>query len=141
MRIVMRTKLSVAVAVLMLSTMFFIPVSAGQKSPTESKPEVKLPDTAAGKTFAAFLKAFNSGDIETMRKFHRETGGDPANAEKDNEFYQQSGGITVQSIVTSSDNALEVIVETKRGGMQLSFAIEVDKNPLHQIMNIRVHPA
>src|SRR5205085_8463065 len=28
--------------------------------------EGKLPDTPAGKTFAAFLKAFNSGNLETM---------------------------------------------------------------------------
>lgn len=142
MRIAMRTK--IAVAALVLVTLFFIPVSAQQKSATDAKPaagEVKLPDTAAGKTFAAFLKSFNSGDIETMRKFHRDMGGDVANAEKDNDFYQQSGGITVQSIVSSSDTALEVIVETKNGGMRLSFALEVDKNPPHQIMNIRVHPA
>lgn len=142
MRIVMRAK--VVIAALALAIMIFIPVSARQKSSTDAKPaagEVKLPDTAAGKTFAAFLKAFNSGDIETMRKFHGDMGGDVANAEKDNEFYQQSGGITVQSIVSSSDTALEVIVETKNGGMRLSFALEVDKNPPHQITNIHVHPA
>jgi hypothetical protein len=142
MRIAMRTQ--IAVAALALAITFLIPVSARQKSATDAKPaagEVKLPDTAAGKTFAAFLKAFNSGDIETMRKFHRDTGGDVANAEKDNDFYQQSGGITVQSIVSSSETALEVIVETKNGGMRLNFALEVDKNPPHQIMNIHVRPA
>ena len=142
MRIAMRTKLGVAALVLV--SLFFIPVTARQKSSTDAKPaagEVKLPDTAAGKTFAAFLKSFNSGDIETMRKFHRDMGGDPANAEKDNDFYQQSGGITVQSIVSSSDTSLEVIVETKNGGMRLNFALEVDKNPPHRMMSIHVHPA
>ncbi len=137
----MKTKLTVAVAALALTTMFFIPVSAQQKAATETKPEVKLPDTAAGKTFAAFLKAFNSGDIETMRKFHRDIGSDPANAEKDSEFYEQSGGITIQSIAASSDDQIEVIVETKRGGRRLNFAMVVGKNPPHQIMNIRVQPA
>jgi hypothetical protein len=142
MRIAMRTQ--IAVAALALAITFSIPVSARQKSSADAKPaagEVKLPDTAAGKIFAAFLKSFNSGDIETMRKFHRDLGGDVANAEKDNDFYQQSGGITVQSIVSSSDTALEIIVETKNGGMRLSFALEVDKNPPHRIMNIRVQPA
>ncbi|MBK9316122.1 MAG: hypothetical protein IPM55_18060 [Acidobacteria bacterium] len=49
----------------------------------QSSAEVKIPDTPAGKTFKAFLEAFNSGDVNKMKAFHRDRGGDEENAEKD----------------------------------------------------------
>src|SRR5262245_61200918 len=126
MRMKLTMKLSLAVAALALATIFFNTAMAQQK-PAGEAGTVNLPDTPAAKTFAAFLKAFNSGDIEVMKKFHTDHSGDPGNAEKDMEFYQQSGGIKVSSIKSSSDYALEVIIETKNGGMQLSFALEVSQ--------------
>jgi hypothetical protein len=146
MNIALRNQLTVLLVLVFLATLFVSPNFA-QSSSSDAKPaaqsgsEVKLPDTPAGKTFAAFLKAFNSGDIEVMKKFHAEHAGNPENAQKDMDFYQQSGGIKVVSVGKSSDYALEVIIETKTGGRQLSFAIEVDSQSPYGIQSIHVQPA
>src|SRR5205085_6258866 len=80
---------------------------------------VKLPDTPAGKTFGAFLAAFNSGNLETMRRFHSERGGTVKNAEKDMEFYGQSGGLVLYSAKASGDYEIEALVQTKGDGRWL----------------------
>lgn len=103
--------------------------------------EVKLPETPAGKTFAAFMKAINSGDVEKMKQFHRERDGDVANAEKDMEFYQRSGGFTVLEVTKSSDYALEATIEPKNNPARLNFSIEVDSKAPHAILGIRVTQA
>lgn len=104
----------------------------------QNAPEVKLPDTPAGKTFAAFLNAINSGDVEKMKQFHKERNGDPANAEKDMEFYQRSGGFKVVEVTSSSDYALEATIETKKDSARLNFSIEVESSAPHAIAGIRV---
>jgi hypothetical protein len=146
MKILLRNKTALAIFVALFATAFINSAFAGQYT-SQAQPaastgsEVTLPDTPAGKTFAAFVKAFNTGDIETMKKFHTEHAGNPENAQKDFEFYQQSGGVKVIRIAKSSDYALEVIIETVNGAMQLNFAIEVGKNAPHAIQSIQVHPA
>src|SRR2546423_8414211 len=49
----------------------------------------KLPDTPAGRTLAAFLTPLNSGNLETLRRFHSERGGNENNAQEDMNFYNQ----------------------------------------------------
>ena len=110
------------------------------KSTGQSSEEVKLPETPAGKTFAAFLKAFNSGDIEVMRKFHSDRQANPDNAEKDLGAYKQTGGLKLIKVNSSSDYALEVLVETKSGSRRLNFAIEVDTQAPHGMLSVRAQP-
>lgn len=110
------------------------------KSTTQSGEEVKLPDTPAGKTFAAFLVAFNSGDIEVMRKFHSDRHGNPDNAEKDLGAYKQTGGLKLIKVNRSADYALEVLVETKTDARRLNFAIEVDTNAPHGMLRVQAQP-
>src|SRR5262245_60431813 len=62
---------------------------------------IKLPDTPAGKTLGEFLKAFNTGDLETLKRFHKEHGGDEENAQQDLGFYRQSGGLKLHSVTRS----------------------------------------
>ena len=100
--------------------------------------EVKLPETPAGKTFAAFIKAINSGDIEKMKQFHKEHNGDPGNAEKDMEFYQRSGGFKVIEVTNSSDFALTATIEMKNDSARLNFSMEVESTSPHAIAGIRV---
>lgn len=107
----------------------------------QSSAEVKIPDTAAGNTFKAFLEAFNSGDINKMKAFHRDRGGDEDNAEKDLGFYQQSGGLKVTSVSSSEELAITVVAETKNDGMKVSFHMAVDSQAPHAIQEIRVQPA
>jgi hypothetical protein len=103
--------------------------------------EVKIPETPVGKTFAAFLKAINSGDAETMKQFHKERNGNPANAEKDMEFYQRSGGFTVIEVTSSGDFALTATIETKKDSARLNFSMEVDSKAPFAIAGIRISQA
>lgn len=103
--------------------------------------DVKIPDTPAGSTLAAFLDAFNSGDINKMKAFHREKGGSEENAEKDMGFYEQSGGLKVLSVSSSEEFEITVVAETRKDGMKVRFNMTVDSQAPHGIQGIRVQPA
>jgi hypothetical protein len=111
-----------------------------QAVPAESQ-DVALPNTPAGKTLGAFIKAFNSGKLETMRKFHQEFGGNPDNAEQDMGFYNQSGGLQLHSVKRSSDTEIEVLAQTKKEQAWVTFAMSVNAQAPHGITDIRVQPA
>ena len=102
---------------------------------------VKLPGTPAGRTLAAFITAFNSGSLETMRRFHSERGGDEGNADQDMDFYKQSGGLKLSRVLESGDYELEVLVQTKNDGRWLRFAIIVGHIEPYPIDELRVKPA
>ncbi len=128
-------------ALVSLQTTLAEPQAASDAKPSaQESEEVKLPDTPAGKSFAAFLKALNSGNVEVMRKFHSDRNGNPDNAEKDLSAYKQTGGLKLIKVNSSTDNALEVLVETKTGSRRLNFAIEVDANAPHAILKVHAQP-
>jgi CubicO group peptidase (beta-lactamase class C family) len=102
---------------------------------------VKLPDTPAGKTFAAFLTAFNSGSLETMRRFHSERGGNDENADQDMNFYKQSGGLKLSRVIQSSDYQIEVLVQTKNDDRWLRFTMGVAPTAPYAVDDVRVKPA
>ena len=129
-----KTALTILVA---LFAAFTITPAFGQ----QKAEEVKIPETPAGKTFAAFYKAINSGDAEKMKQFHKERNGNPANAEKDMEFYQRSGGFTVIDVASSGDFALTATIETKKDSARLRFSLEVDSTAPHAIAGIRITQA
>jgi CubicO group peptidase (beta-lactamase class C family) len=116
------------------------PLSA--QAPPASQPplaqEAKLPDTPAGRTLGKFLAAFNTGKLDAMKQFHRESGGDEGNADQDMGFYQQSGGLTLHSLLKSSDHEITVLVQTKNGGNWMSFQIGVERSAPHPITDIRI---
>jgi hypothetical protein len=101
---------------------------------------VKFPDTPAGKTVAEFFAAFNSGNIETMKKFHQAHGGPEDNAEKDKEIFEKTGGLKVHSIKRSEKTEIEVLVQTKKEGNWLSFNFNVSGEAPFAIEGIRVQP-
>ncbi|MEW6126203.1 MAG: serine hydrolase [Acidobacteriota bacterium] len=103
--------------------------------------EVKLPDTPAGKTLAAFLKAFNTGSLDELKKFHQANGGNPDNAQEDMGFFAANGGLKIAKVVSSSATGIEVLAQKKKDNNWITFAIEVAPNPPHQIMDIRARPA
>lgn len=106
--------------------------------PTE---EVKLPDTPAGKTLKDFLQAFNTGNLETLKKFHSEHGGNSENANQDLNFFNQCGGLKVHSVTATSDYSIAVLTQAKNDGRWLNFAIEVGPSAPYSIEDIRVQPA
>jgi CubicO group peptidase (beta-lactamase class C family) len=117
------------------------PPQAGKAHSSPSSEEVKLPDTPAGKTLTAFLQAFNTGNLEAMKKFHTEHGGNEGNADKDLGFYNQSGGLKLHHVKGSNEYAIEVLAQAKKDGRWLNFSIEVEANAPHGIASIRIQPA
>ena len=147
MKIRLRNKLHLAIVIAFFVTTCINTSFAGQpytnaaKSSVQANSEVKLPDTPAGKTFAAFLKAFNTGDVEILKKFHTDHAGNPANSQKDMDFYQQSGGIKVVSVGKSTDYTLELVIETKNDSEKLNLSIAVAKEAPYALQMLRIQPA
>jgi len=123
-------------AIVSLASVFLAAIVIAQTSDG-----VKLPDTPAGRTFAAFLTAFNSGNLETMRRFHSERGGNDENADQDMNFYKQSGGLKLGRVLQSGDYQIEVLVQAKNDDRWLQFTMGVEPNAPHAVDDIRVKPA
>lgn len=102
---------------------------------------IALPNTPAGKTLAAFVRAFNTGNPAALRRFHEEHGGNPENAEQDIAFYEQSGGLKLHSVALSNEYDIEILLQAKKDGRWLSFAINVAVQAPHGIIDIRARPA
>src|SRR5262249_19741322 len=77
-----------------------VPMFGGGTGQAEGE-TIRLPDTPAGKTLGEFIKAFNTGDLETLKRFHKERGGDEENARQDMGFYHQTGGLKLHSVKRS----------------------------------------
>jgi len=122
---------------------------AGAQSAQISKPSatgtedemIGLPDTPAGKALGEFIRAFNTGDLETLKRFHRERGGDEENARQDIGFYQESGGLRIHSVTRSGQFEIEVLAQMKKGERWVSFAIGVGPQAPYEIADIRISPA
>ena len=114
------------------------PANTGSAAPSVT--EVKLPDTPAGKTMAAFLDMFNSGDLARMKRFHKEREGSDENAEQDMNFYNQSGGLTLHGVVSATATTITVLVQAKKDGHWLNFTINVQEQPPHAVDTIRIDP-
>jgi len=106
----------------------------------QTSTDVKLPDTPAGRTLAAFLAAFNTGKVETMRRFHTEHEGDPGNADEDMNFYNRCGGLNLRRVMASHDFDIEVLTQAKSDGRWLRFKIAVGTMSPYSINDISVQP-
>jgi CubicO group peptidase (beta-lactamase class C family) len=106
----------------------------------QNSDSVKLPDTAAAKTLSAFLTAFNTGDIQALRRFHSERGANEENAQEDLNFYNQCGGLKLNKVVKSSDYEIEVLTQAKKDGRWLRLMMQVESAAPHPVSDIRVQP-
>src|SRR5215467_6088232 len=110
-------------------------------SSTETGGEImELPDTPAGKALGEFIRAFNTGDFETLKRFHKERGGEE-HARKDIGFYQESGGLRIHSVTRSDRFEIEVLAQMKNGGGWVSFNIGIEPQAPNGIAGIRIRPA
>ena len=132
--------LGAASAILFLISVHVSGAAHTAQQTTPKAETFKSPSTPAGQTFGAFLQAFNSGDLETMKKFHSDRGGNPENAQRDMEFYKRSEGLRPHHVVQSTDYKIEILVQTKTGDW-LSFSMEVAQTAPHQPSGIRVQQA
>lgn len=100
----------------------------------------ELPKTPAGRALGAFVTAINTGQVEEMRKFHRDRGGPEDNGDRDLGFYQQSGGLEIVKIAASREDEISAVVRFKKNGNQAHFTMSVETAPPHGITGIRIRP-
>jgi CubicO group peptidase (beta-lactamase class C family) len=100
----------------------------------------RLPDTPAGKSLDEFLKALNTGDLETLKRFHKNRRGDEENAQQDLGLYRQTGGLDLHSVIRSGQFEIEVLTRTKNDQRWLNFEIGVEQQAPYEITDIRVRP-
>ncbi len=112
-----------------------------KSSPAAQESDIALPKTPVASTFEKFIRAFNTGNLETLRRFHQEHGGDPENAQQDLGFYEQSGGLKPHSVTKSSDYEIQVLVQSKKDERWLNFGMNVSATPPHGITDIQARPA
>jgi hypothetical protein len=125
-----------------LAAMLIVPTFA------HAQQKVALPDTPAGRTFADWLAAVNSGDREKMRAFHLEhsrgTDEDRQRADKhsamDYNAYGNSGGFDLVRVGKSTDTEIEVEIAGRAGGPNLSVWFKVTADPPYVIEAGAIRP-
>lgn len=94
---------------------------------------VAIPETPAGKQFAAWLQAFNTGNRETMQQFivthfeKRPDGSIPVEEILDHDLalYATTHGFEVKKIVSSTSAAIAAIVRAKGTGFWMKIQVFV----------------
>jgi retinol-binding protein 3 len=107
-----------------------------------------VPDTPAGKKLSAWLSAINSGEAAAMKRFHAENASkrvlerNPADAmaQMDQQFYGDTGGLRLHSILRSSDNEIEALAQGKKNSEWIRIQIKVDPAPPNSIIGMGVEP-
>ncbi len=136
------------VAVSVVGLLLNFAETANAQTTTTNQPEISLPNTPAGNTVKAFIEAINSGDKAKMLKFHldRSDGSADAKSEaeensgKDFGFYEQSGGVKVIRILSADEDEIEVVVQPKKGGRELSLKMMVSTTPPYPVEMIGIRP-
>jgi CubicO group peptidase (beta-lactamase class C family) len=107
-----------------------------------------LPDTPQGRTVAAYVKAFNSGDEKAMREYFAHNVAASALQQRSidarlevyREMRGNMGTIDVRRVIAARDNEVVVLVQTKLSEWrELTFFLEPAAP--HKLMGIRVQDA
>jgi len=75
--------------------------------------DVPLPDTPAGKIFAEYLVAFNSGDLNQLKRFYVDLGWDNGVSDRVQRHVEISGGMTLLRVEQSEPLKILVLLQEK----------------------------
>lgn len=99
-----------------------------------------LPDTPVGRVAADYLRAYNSGDRDAMRRFfENEAVNDPtrptaARVDTYSKIYGDNGHLELASVDTATPSSLTITVRSAKGqAMSMSFSIEAGSNRLQSL--------
>lgn len=99
----------------------------------------QVPDTPAGRQFAAWLDAFNSGDRAALLKFLQEN--QPARAsdiDQDMRFREQTGGFDFKKAEDSTPERFTCLVQERQSDQFARLAIEVEAAAPHHIVRMEL---
>lgn len=77
--------------------------------------QAQVPDTPAGRVFAAWLAAFNSGDRAQLQAFDAAYRDKPQPVEDQLEFRERTGGFTLVRVEKSEPTSIVALVQEKEG--------------------------
>jgi hypothetical protein len=101
----------------------------------------QIPETPAGRQFAAWLKAQGSGDRDTIQQFI-DKNMPWGRVEQELAMRNQSGGYEIKKVEESSETHLVVLAQQRGSGRQfVRISMNVAAAEPHQIASIRIQPA
>jgi CubicO group peptidase (beta-lactamase class C family) len=123
-----------------LASAAFLAAQQPTSPPKEATPN--LPDTAAGRQFAGWLAAYNTGRREALRQFVADQFAPPPNGTLPVDAitarhyggYAATGGYEVLKVVASSADKITVAVRAKRTGFCTEVRTVVTPDPPHKIL-------
>lgn len=99
--------------------------------------QAQLPATPAARQFAAFLKAFNSGDRETYRTFLQENFPSRVkNLDQELGFREMTGGFELRKVEESTPTKLVALVEEHLSDQFARLTLEVQSTAPFQITSM-----
>lgn len=124
-----------------LLVFFASPYMSAAPAPQAQPAAPKIPDTAAGKQFAAWLAAFNSGDRAQMESLashfsnsvERSTDGML-------DFYRRTGGFGLKKIEEYTDTKISGLFQERNSDQMARFVMEVDSAEPHKITTWNARP-
>jgi D-alanyl-D-alanine carboxypeptidase len=103
--------------------------------------QAQFPDTPAGRQFAGWLVAFNSGDRATLLAFMEKNHPSRANAIDDTmDFREQTGGFEFRKAEESTATKFSGIAKERDSDQFVRFTIEVEATAPNQIKQIGLRP-
>lgn len=134
---------------LLLTGVTFAQTQTPAQKPDAAAPKtgiqaVEIPSTPAGKLFAAWIEAFNSGDRDQMLKFqtaHLPQAPDERREQRLNRMFglrQQTGGFVVEKISSSTANSITGTVKEKNSENRASFTLEAESDDQIGNMNFQL---
>src|SRR5437870_87383 len=107
-------------------------LAAGLSPQAPAQAQPAIPDTPAGRTFKAWLEAFNSGDRAQLDAyFHKYDPGKPVDNEM--QFRGMTGGLDLLQILKSEPLRLEFLVKERRSETQAIGKLEVKEGDPAQV--------
>jgi CubicO group peptidase (beta-lactamase class C family) len=115
----------------------------------DGAPKVKssVPDTPAGRQFAAWLAVFNRAEPERIRRYVVENSAKaalerrPADEQVQMNLFvhHDTGGLDFARAEQSSDHQLVALARTRAGGDWLRIGMTVEKDPPYRISEMRIN--
>ncbi|UCE59221.1 MAG: S41 family peptidase [Phycisphaerales bacterium] len=108
--------------------------------------ELEIPDTLAGKRASALIAALNTGDEAALRKFEIEHRAESAARRRPlqervtrwRNHYADWGELKVRNVLSSGEYDILIVVETERAERWVHLALELEEEPPHGIVRIRI---
>jgi CubicO group peptidase (beta-lactamase class C family) len=104
---------------------------------------VTLPDTPAGKRAGEFVAAFNSRDLETLKKFHtNSTSSEQAarRAERDIQFGRNNGKLQLLDVPKATDQEITLLARTDLTESVVEISLQFEKEAPHRLVRLGLRP-